>query len=416
MDVDHSFPEELTDFIPESILTISVSTWKIVDNESEGTIEIVRNTFLNTPTIIITTALVLCCCCIAVLGYVFSNALPDQVRFFCIWTAGLGGGLFFLVVIPLLSALGIWANSLSWPNKVRFHFNKNTGEILLSRDHARYFRKECQELVLGYTTSYDTRNWRKAPFGFFGRPMSERYSGPKTSLFLLVKKDDHWIRHLIAYDSVSTNAKQAVQVIPPILDCKVSTRYIGSHESFAAQHVGAIPTDSSKKEALPQFRSFPKRDWKRIIILPVILSIVGLCLLGYGSTMFISGYATSSWPTTPATVIQCKMDRVNGPGDSKTEYRPTVEYVYVVAGNQYIGKRIKISGQDKMSYEKSQEILDSYPKGATVQVHYSITNPAQSVLIPGVTFDAWFYCVLGSMFALVSVAVLLVSSMSVARI
>ena len=413
-----SCPTELTDFIPESIATISLPTWKIVDNESDGTIEIVRNSFFNSATLFITLGLMLFCFLVGTLGHVFAKDLPPQVSFFGVWVVGVGGSIFFLVMIPLLSTFGIWINSRSWPDKVRFRFNKNTGEIVLPRENARYFRNECQELVLGYTTGYDTTLWWRGPGGVICRPAIQNTRAPVTCLYLLVKKDDRWIRHLLAYDRVNTLAKRAIQILPPTLCCEVSTRFIESRECFEMQHPEEDrknpmkKDETSKNEAINVPSSSRIRIEKSIRVLLTVFFIIGISVLGYGLSMLINGYATSTWPTTEATIIQCKIEHKRVKSNSNrgmtNVFMPKIEYNYSVDGKGYTGNRIRVVDYS-VSHGQSQVILDSYPVDSTVQVYYSPTEPEKSVLVPGIPHSSYLVCSIGLFFMIISSGVYLLS-------
>ena len=228
-----TYPKELTDFIPEDFVVVNLPTWEIIENEA--TIRMVRSGYFNKITIFITLGCVLFCVFVAIAGHIFSDQLPAPVSFFCIWVVGVGLSLFFLVAIPLLCALGIWANSLPWHNGDRFRFNTNTGEIVLPREEMKYFKNECQEIVLGCTTGFNMTSCWRAMNGMIMMPggsTSLAKRSPITTLFLLVKKDGHWVRHLLAYDLVKQNAAKAIESLQPLLECEVVTRYVDRNTCF----------------------------------------------------------------------------------------------------------------------------------------------------------------------------------------
>ena len=422
-----TYPEELTDFIPENFVIVNLPTWKIVENES--TVEMVRNSYFNKITIFITFGCMLFCVFVAVAGFIFSNQLPAPVSFFCTWVIGVGLSLFFLVVIPLLCILGIWANSLPWHNKARFCFNKNTGEIDLPREEMKYLINECQEIVLGCTTGFNmTSCWRAKngkimmPGGSFGGSSPRNPRSPITTLFLLVKKNDHWVRHLLAYDLVKGNAAKAIKILQPLLECEVVTRYVDretcfeEHERRENKRTNVFQSNSLDKDSNncdivgteTATRHRHNLTWQKLL-LPITFFILGSAILGFALSGLINGHASTHWPTTEATIIQSKIEQKRVHSAERhgftNKFRPSVEYIYSVDGKEYQGNRITATDRDGVSREHSQSIIDSYPVDSTVKVYYSADQPENSVLVPGIPNSSYLLCILGLFFVLVSASV-----------
>jgi hypothetical protein len=63
---------------------------------------------------------------------------------------------------------------------------------------------------------------------------------------------------------------------------------------------------------------------------------------------------------------------------------PTVRYAYDVGGNSHSADKIAFKVFLNMTQLQAQTVLDKYPVGAAVGVHYQPSDPSQSVLETGV--------------------------------
>jgi hypothetical protein len=84
--------------------------------------------------------------------------------------------------------------------------------------------------------------------------------------------------------------------------------------------------------------------------------------------------------TTQGTVTQTDLDWIAN--DEGGSYRPIIKYVYSVAGKQYEGERRRY-GEEGFGRRTAQRIVDAYPVGGPVEVHYALHDPAEAVLQVG---------------------------------
>ena len=82
-----------------------------------------------------------------------------------------------------------------------------------------------------------------------------------------------------------------------------------------------------------------------------------------------------------------------------TTYSADVTYTYQVAGASYTGDKVSI-GQMSSSSEYAQGILNRYPVGKKVSVHYSPGDPSDAVLETGIHGGTWICLGVGTAFAL----------------
>ena len=121
------------------------------------------------------------------------------------------------------------------------------------------------------------------------------------------------------------------------------------------------------------------------VAVPLVAGAVGLGLGWYAWRQWSAARASRAWPTAAGTVIETELtsrtetyrqqDRI----ETHTVYAPRVRYAYEVEGRRYEGERIRF-GTYRESETAARAILDRYPAGASVEVHYDPANPAAATL------------------------------------
>ena len=84
---------------------------------------------------------------------------------------------------------------------------------------------------------------------------------------------------------------------------------------------------------------------------------------------------SSSWPTFPAIVQQVLVRSYSG--RNGTTYRAEISYSYQVSGEYYSGY---YAGDLFSSEAEADDLVEQYPKGATVQIHVHPKKAELSVL------------------------------------
>jgi hypothetical protein len=117
--------------------------------------------------------------------------------------------------------------------------------------------------------------------------------------------------------------------------------------------------------------------------------ISGVCVLIFGSVaafFYVTGRkygalatASAAWPTVQGKVIRCGVIMQRRPNGGST-YRSDICYEYTAAGARREGNVIRFGNLDLATEPAAQKILDPYPAGTVVTVHYQPDNPAVAVL------------------------------------
>jgi hypothetical protein len=128
-----------------------------------------------------------------------------------------------------------------------------------------------------------------------------------------------------------------------------------------------------------------------LIVLGLLFSAVTLLFDGYlGGPAFQQLYALK-YPATTGVVTHSGSAFVSG--EEGGAYRPDIKYTYSVAGKEYQGTRLRY-GQPAYGPRTTQRIVDAYPVGKPVEVHYAPHDPTDAVLKAGLEgtdlFDAMF--------------------------
>jgi len=135
--------------------------------------------------------------------------------------------------------------------------------------------------------------------------------------------------------------------------------------------------------------------------------LIGLAFLGVGVgvALFLGlptlqhAKASTSWPEAPGQItVSSIRTQVN---KGKRTYWAEVDYEYTVDGAQHTGNTVSFGAARNSNRLLVEKVVDRYPVGQAVKVHYDPASPDVSVLEPGVTFGAYFGLILGGVFGVI---------------
>lgn len=133
----------------------------------------------------------------------------------------------------------------------------------------------------------------------------------------------------------------------------------------------------------------------------LVVSFAGLALCGFGVWLGREGRRAASWPTTDGEVAYSEaVETPRWSGERKLERRderPDVRYRYSVEGRHYTGKGISMSTGLVPYWEDvlARRIVERYPVGSKVTVHYDPSDPRVAVLEPGASIESWLALLAG---------------------
>ncbi|SFD17894.1 Protein of unknown function [Bosea sp. CRIB-10] len=110
-------------------------------------------------------------------------------------------------------------------------------------------------------------------------------------------------------------------------------------------------------------------------------------LFGAAALLFFVGHKrylarANAWPITPGEVVSSTVEqrRSTENGKARTTYLPVVEFAYTVEGNRLHSRQVKLGLEVSGSESLAQGIVDRYPAGAAVEVHYDPQDPSNAAL------------------------------------
>lgn len=134
--------------------------------------------------------------------------------------------------------------------------------------------------------------------------------------------------------------------------------------------------------------------------------VIGLGAVGAGVWMAVKSFRSEHWPVTEGAILTAEMK--SHFGKHGRTYSPEVTYSYQVAGRQYEGGKLAF-GQMSSSSGYAHGILNRYPVGKKVSVHYSPADPEEAVLETGIHGGVWICFGGGTAFTLFGVMFLQIS-------
>ncbi|PZR93967.1 MAG: hypothetical protein DI537_09045 [Stutzerimonas stutzeri] len=110
-------------------------------------------------------------------------------------------------------------------------------------------------------------------------------------------------------------------------------------------------------------------------------------LFGAAALLFFVGHRrylarANAWPITPGEVVSSSIEqrRSTQNGKTRTTYLPVVEFAYTVEGNRLHSRQVKLGLEVSGSESLAQGIVDRYPAGSPVEVHYDPQDPSNAAL------------------------------------
>ena len=126
--------------------------------------------------------------------------------------------------------------------------------------------------------------------------------------------------------------------------------------------------------------------------------VIGLVTAGVGVSMMLKSFRTEHWPVTDGVVQSADMKSHSG-SKGGTTFSAEVTYSYRVGDISYTGDKIAV-GQMSSSSEYARGILNRYPVGKKVSVHYAPGEPSEAVLETGIHGGVWICLGVGTAFTL----------------
>lgn len=126
----------------------------------------------------------------------------------------------------------------------------------------------------------------------------------------------------------------------------------------------------------PRMRFF----FSRIFPLPFI--IAGALTLYFGCRNLQRAKESTTWPTAQGVVQRSSVEYHRSDNGGGT-YHAEVMYDFTANGTTFSGDRVAFGDYGSSNPSHARRIVNEYPKGRNVTVHYTQENPEVCVLSPG---------------------------------
>ena len=125
----------------------------------------------------------------------------------------------------------------------------------------------------------------------------------------------------------------------------------------------------------------------------LIAGLLSLLYSRYGLKLI---RASTTWPSVEGQVVSASVEHA-GHFHKGPDYYASVTYRYQVDGEVYTSNRYELITGGRYYYNRDDaaEEIRPYPVGASVQVFYDPSDPAQAVLSPGPNGSVGFIFVMG---------------------
>jgi hypothetical protein len=141
----------------------------------------------------------------------------------------------------------------------------------------------------------------------------------------------------------------------------------------------------------PMMRFFVMR------LFPWPFILVGTLALFFGVRGLLRGHASTVWPAVPGVIQESSVEYQSS--SKGGTYHARLRYTYVLEGTTHSGSRVAYGDYGSSDPSHAQGIVNRYPAGKAVTVHYMPGSPDESVLEPGIGGSTWFLPLFGFVFA-----------------
>lgn len=139
----------------------------------------------------------------------------------------------------------------------------------------------------------------------------------------------------------------------------------------------------------------------RVVPAFVILASALFTYLGVQNTRLAA--ESKGWPAVDGEIVRSNIVEevsTTSPGRGSRTYRPTIRYRYRVGDADLEGERVSLGEFATENRADADVVVQRYPVGRRLPVHYRPGSPETSVLEPGSGDLPWLYTAIGSVFLL----------------
>jgi hypothetical protein len=140
--------------------------------------------------------------------------------------------------------------------------------------------------------------------------------------------------------------------------------------------------DSDLEESNVSSVSGKANGSSKVKLFLLVIAVVGLLITAGGGYFASRSWQARSWPTVEGQITESEVERERAIGDTDEEvqYKAVVKYSFTVDGRPYTGERVAFGLGTSNRPSGARRIVDRYPAGRAVEIHYSPIDPSDAVL------------------------------------
>jgi len=137
-------------------------------------------------------------------------------------------------------------------------------------------------------------------------------------------------------------------------------------------------------------------------VFPYIFVVVGAVVAFWGGRGLLRARESVQWPVAHGVVMESSV-RSSHSSKGGTTYHAAIRYEYTVDGVVHSGDRVAYGDYGSSNSSHARGVVNKYPVGKKVEVHYMPGNPDEALLEPGLQAQAFFIPAFGVVFFLAGV-------------
>jgi hypothetical protein len=137
------------------------------------------------------------------------------------------------------------------------------------------------------------------------------------------------------------------------------------------------------------------------IVIAALLGAACLAVEYWTVGLFLKAKAIESWPTTTGVILSSELtSQFRG---TSTTHEAHIEYEYHVSEQTYKSQQVRKRGTSTQHQSDVAPLMEKFPVGKQVPVHYNPADPSEAYLQTGVDFVNYIIIVSPLGFALLAV-------------
>lgn len=126
------------------------------------------------------------------------------------------------------------------------------------------------------------------------------------------------------------------------------------------------------------------------LLIALLTLAAGTCALMLAVRLRRDERRVRGWATLPGKILERDIEPMQTDARSFT---PRITYSYTVAGKEYVGSKVYLTGRAGKMKASARRLVDALPD--PIPVHYNPENPSEAYLLPAPASIYWIALIFG---------------------